>query len=451
MACDTLGARLAAARCDRGLTRVELARIVECSESYLSYLETGARSPSDRLLTALAEAVRREPEWLRSGEDSPETQRIAEELRLAWEAFRAADWERVDEHVARLLTDDPGQASRPLRPPERESVVLLRGRSLGATGREQEAIDLLTPLVRRVLAGLSEVSPVVLGQGYVRALLNAADGNIDTLARASIVGQQLLTAAGDERDDDWWRLAATLMGIHYRVSPSNLAAAQGEWWLSELQQDGEMAHPCGAAALYWNLAVTDLDLGRHDAAVTKILTAVSLQDPTRYPSDGATIRLVLAHVLLAARPDRVEEAISELEGCRTQPARHGYPGTLGSWILVRARAEAVAGRAEGALQTLGTLLEDPQADLQLRVTGWLMHGDLCKHLDRPDDADRAYRMGASLLDGAPATPSWSRTWRDLGDRWTAIGDDRAAAGAYRRALDLMHLSPSPELGWRSQI
>src|SRR5690349_17165206 len=57
----TLGSRLAAARLARGLTRVELARIAGCSESYLSYLEGDARSPSDSLLEALADAVRREP------------------------------------------------------------------------------------------------------------------------------------------------------------------------------------------------------------------------------------------------------------------------------------------------------------------------------------------------------------------------------------------------------
>ena len=93
-AADTFGRRLTAARLARGLTQCELARIADCSESYLSYLEADARSPSPRLLTALAEALRREPEWLRSGEESPATRRA----RRACSAPGSTTWGSASGH-----------------------------------------------------------------------------------------------------------------------------------------------------------------------------------------------------------------------------------------------------------------------------------------------------------------------------------------------------------------
>jgi transcriptional regulator with XRE-family HTH domain len=433
---ETAGSRLASARRARGLTRVELARIAGCSESYLSYLESDARSPSDRLLVALGEAVRKEPEWLRSGEDSPDTRRIAEELRLAWMAFRSGNWEILDEHLDHLLSG----TGRPLTVPERDTVLMLRGRRLSATGREQEAIGLLAPLVQRVLSGLSQVSPVVLGQGYVRALLEAADGSVELLARAWIVGQRLLSAAGGPRTDDWWRLAATLMNIHFSVSPADLAAAEGEIWLAELREQGEQTSPSGAAALYWNLALTDLALGRREPAMIKIVRAVALQNPRDYPTDGARLGMVHAAVLLETHPEQAGEAVHLLDQCRDAVRRYGYPGDAVTWELFRARAEVAAGLPASAATMLGRLLGGLDQHSAVRVEALILQGDAWRRDDRAGEAIDAYEKAAATLAAAPATPSWAQLWRALGDRWTALSRAAEAADAYRQALDLMHLT-----------
>ena len=434
---DTFGRRLAAARVARGLTQGELARIADCSESYLSYLEADARSPSERLLTALADAVRREPDWLRTGEESETTRQIERSLGLAWEALQAAEWTLVESHVARVLDQEH---DRPLHVDERENALLLRGRSLCATGRDAEAVALLTPLVERVLAGLSDVPPVALGQGYVRALLNAAGEETHVLAQAWIIGQQLLNAAGDQQEDDWWRLAATLMAVHDQVSSMELSAIQGEWWLAQLRRLGEETYPSGAAALYWNLALRDLDLDRQDEALAKINKAIGLQDSTRYPMDCARLQVAYAHVLLTARPDQAQSAAKALDDCLASLLKLGYPSDRYDWILTRARADLLLDDTAGTRTRLAPLLSDDEAEPQARIGGWLLAGDSYAEESALDQALAAYRRAQGLLERMPATPVWARAWRDVGDRWTRLGDSRASSAAYRRALDLCHVT-----------
>jgi transcriptional regulator with XRE-family HTH domain len=442
---ETLGSRLAAARTARGLTRMELARIAGCSESYLSYLEGDARSPSDTLLAALADAVRREPAWLRTGEESAETRRIAQTLRRAWRAFRAADWAEVDRQVDQLLDASPHHRPdrpprRPLRRDELDEALLLRGRSLSATGRDEQAIEVLAPLVRRVLAGESDVPPVLLGQGYVRALINAADGNQQALAEAALAGQQLLNSSADERNDDWWRLAATLMGINDKVSLAGLGVAQGEWWLSQLGTDGEGRHPSGAAALYWNLSLLDVQLGRRDEALSKMARAVDLNDAVRYPVDGARVRLAQAFVLLAV-PSRASEAVAVLESCREEIDSHGHPVDRQHWTLLRAAAELATG-APAIARRLAGCLDEEATEPQVRLQATLLVGDTYLAEGRRDEATAVFERAREMLSASAASPSWAHLWRDLGDRWTQVGSAPAAADAYRHALNLMHIGPS---------
>jgi transcriptional regulator with XRE-family HTH domain len=435
---DTFGARLASARLARGLTRVELARIAGCSESYLSYLEGDARSPSDGLLAALANAVRREPEWLRTGEESSATRRIGAVLRDAWEASRRSDWDTVERLTLNLLHEP---SDRPLRRHELDEALLLRGRMLCFRGREPEAVRLLEPLVDRVLRHRSDASPVVLGQTYVRALINQADGDMKALARASIIGQQLLTMADDTRDDEWWRLAATLMWVPYTVTAPHLAAAQGEWWLAQLLGDGGVEeHTSGAAALYWNLAIADADLDRPDEALRRMRLALSLQQGNRFPVDRARLQMAYAQMLVTLGAEHAEEALTVLDRCRDAVTRHGYADSLDTWLLIRALAQLAAGDVEAAEQTMRPLVDRPDEVSLTVVHAWLVAGDAAARRGDAPEAEQRYLRAGALLRRAPATPTWAAHWRALADRWTATaGREAEAMEAYRQALDLLRV------------
>ena len=61
-------AALFRARMDKGLTQVQLARLAQISQPYLSTLENGTQSPSEERLASLARFLGVAPDSLRAAE-----------------------------------------------------------------------------------------------------------------------------------------------------------------------------------------------------------------------------------------------------------------------------------------------------------------------------------------------------------------------------------------------
>ena len=441
---ESLGSRLAVARKGRYLSRAELAGMVGCSESYLSYLETGARSPSSVMLAALAEAVGREPEWLRFGIASQATARIGaliRDCRRAMDEGKLTDAERC---LGELSGHSPGRA---LTPDERDRVVLLRSLLLIRRGRDPEAVALLEPLVSRMLAAGSSTSsavvcPVELGQAYLTAVRAEWSEGLTTPARFHDVlartRRLLVITRHLSRDDGWWRLAATVMGCECMIGNIQPGIAQAKAWLAELEPGGGGV-TSGAAALRWNLGQALAENGEFAEALPHLAVAVRLHDGERYEHEGVRLRMTYAEVLMTACPEKVQSAITILESIWSDdlPIRDRL-----AWRLHRARAELVALRPGTVLEIVEPLLATGMPDVLLRGAAWQAVGDAHALGQEGEAAREAYANVRKLLLRSTEHRGLARRWRNLADRLLAVDAPDPALDAYRRALTLLDL---PEL------
>ncbi|MDQ1288128.1 MAG: hypothetical protein QG622_1693, partial [Actinomycetota bacterium] len=400
--------------------------------------------PSSVMLAALAEAVGREPEWLRFGIASQATARIGALIRDCRRAVQDDDTEQVENCLRDLLDRDLG---RPLTREELDLSLFFKAYVLSHRGKDGDAVALLEPLVARLLHGECGLAPVALGQKYLGAAyfgFQQGDVALEVLSEASARTRRILaTVRPDHRDDDWWRLAATATSADYSVCGPAAALAQGSSWLAELEELDAGRAPSGVAALRWNIGLYLAELGRPGEGLAHLSVAVRLHDVERYPCDGARLRMEYAMIWMMSCPEAVEQAITVLESTLPDLERHAYPSDLWEWRIIRARAEIVAGRTESVPALVSPILAASDDDLMTRATTWMILGDARALRDEVGDAGEAYDRAASFLSRSSRRWGRSRHWRDLGDRYLRLGFRDRAVTAYDRALTIADLPAFP--------
>lgn len=410
---------------------------------YLSYLETGRRSPSSQMLAALADALDRGPEWLRSGCDSNATQRIAVLFARCHEALHEGSLSSAEEGLRELLDRDMG---RPLTRDEMDQALLFRALVMGRQGRDRAAIEILAPLVANLLNGKCGLPPVLLGRHYLSAASwVGVAGEIHTGVWQKAVGQAhqiLTTIPRSDRDDAWWRLAATAIGAQADMGNVHAAVIEAESWLAELEQAGSDC-PSGVAALRWNLGVALAELGWLTEALAQLEVALRLHDSARYPGDGARLKLAYASVLMRSGPADVETAIDVLEATLPEFGAHSYPQDLHQWHVYRARAEILAERPEAAQSFLDPVLAEQMDDAGTLHDAWLTKGDAWMALGDVGAVREAYERAGLVDRWMPERRGLARRWRDVGDRLSRLGCSAEAADAYRRALTVLDVPELP--------
>lgn len=128
---------------------------------------------------------------------------------------------------------------------------------------------------------------------------------------------------------------------------------------------------------------------------------------------NAAVPDLIAALLQAGRADQAEAQ------CRA--ALKAKPGQTDLMFLL-ARALAAQGQLGEALKILDkALARSPKS-----VPGWVMAGTLADHLDRPEEAAKAWVQVARLAPGSGA-------WFNLGNAYRRLGKQAKAAEAYEKA------------------
>jgi transcriptional regulator with XRE-family HTH domain len=449
---ESLGSRLAAARKEKYLSRAELARMVGCSESYLSYLETGSRSPSPQMLTALGRAVDREPAWLRSGTVSQASARIAALLARCQVAVRDDDLAQVEACVEDLLSGDLG---RPLNRNELDQVLLDKAHLLGRRHRDAEAVRLLEPLVARLLRGDCALSPVGLGYQYVttaHAAWRSDPGATRILSEAVSQTRHLLRLTPrDLRDDGWWRLAVAVFDAECHIDSLQSGLAQAVAWIDE-SGDSEDGVPLATADLQRRIGVALVQLERFDEALMHFKAAIELHGSRWTACHDARIWVDYAQTLMTARPEQVDSAIDLLESILPEMAGYVSMVDLWQWGIARARAEILAGRPHRACGFVSSVVvESEKTDPSVCFDAWMVMGDAHALCEETSEAGDAYDLAEDLLRAkdllgcATSSRHRSRRWRDLGERFARLGRPERALRAYEQALAMAGIPVPPGL------
>ncbi|MFI8854087.1 helix-turn-helix domain-containing protein [Streptomyces sp. NPDC053499] len=221
-----IGARVAEARSERGVTQAQLAATVGLDRTALAKIESGSRRVAAVELVAIARELGRRVEWFvaetppalasyRRGTSGVAVQAIDTELDAL-----VRDAEFVTSHCPELVTGQPEIFPHPTTPEEAEKLATT-ARSLLGLSPEQPAHDL-----SRLVAGIGLlVFSEDLGEGADAGTVLLKRGGVALINGHWRVGRRRLATAhelghylvADEFSLDWRVAAAEASGIEARL------------------------------------------------------------------------------------------------------------------------------------------------------------------------------------------------------------------------------------------
>jgi transcriptional regulator with XRE-family HTH domain len=427
-----LGRRIRDLRAKRGIRQESLARAAGVSPSYLSRIEAGQREPSPPLLTALARAVGSSVDFLLSGVDEGQAQRVRLGLRQAEYRLGAGEPERAELEFSRLAVaaEDAG---------DQELVAqALSGQAaaLEAEGRLQQAIGILEPLKERAEPGGPRWMQTVIA--LMRCYRESGD-----LSRAVDLGEAALTALTelDLRDSsDGLRVAVTLLSAYYERGDVARAVHLAEDSIARAERGG---NPQSLAAAYWNASQLIAHRGDIAGALSYAERAVALQGEGDDERLLARARLAYANVLLRQDVPEVPAALALLDRAeQALVAGGGSRFDLACAAVERGRAHLLGGDFDKAVREADRALELFGEEPSLYAAyAYVVHGRVAALTGDLRGAIRRYEQAVGVLTGAGACRRAAQVWTEVADLFDEAGDTAQARDAYRAAVACLGLSP----------
>jgi len=455
-----VGERVRNLRLTRRLSQAQLAGH-DLSDSYISLIESGKRTPTPTVLRMLAERLGCTPEYLAEGVEPEQRAHLEVRERHAYLTLLDGDPATAeagfDEVLAR--SDDPDLTSR---------ARWGRARALEELGRTEAAIALFEELreqAERDPGRASWLPPVIalarcyhtvgdLGQSISlgeRALSRLQHLGLEAGNEYTEVGRILLLAYVDRSDPErahtlGRRLLVPVDGEHSEVPASTHYQRASSRALNEgavgdalYLADQALASRGGDTPLR---AQARLNLAAARAllrGVTPFTTAPQPYGMERPPGDPRKA---------AAEALELLQATSILEGAEATES-----------TIERSRALVLLGESDRAVSDLeefldtglalaatGTVTPDPGNDLAARarksVQARLV---LARARVAQGDSPAALivlRSASGQLNGLPPGRPVAHVFRELGELFEAAGDAVGAAAAYRQALEAAGLRPA---------
>jgi transcriptional regulator with XRE-family HTH domain len=418
----TIGDRVRGLRLSRRMSQAQLAG-PDLSDSYVSLIESGKRTPTPVVARLLAERLGCTTEFLLHGIEP--RQRIDTELGLRHaelELFHGDPAVAADRFAD--IVKAAGEDNAMLAAQARMGVA----RALEAQGRTARAVEAYEELRREAAAHPERLADlpltIALCRCYRRAgdRLRARDLGAHALAQVDRLG----IAEGDLAVDLALALVEAEAGLPYverMLATTGTPHANDRsdevlslWRASTTAAEGE------DSALAVQLAEDALAAGRPARIAVRCariamqwarITAANPQDPD----------LDRANVLATAAAD----VFAEMPAERLEHAR-----SLVVLSHVRLRSGDLDSAMELAEQALNQLVGTRGTTA---ASAYMVLAEAT--LARSEDAVATLNRAQDLLDSSATTPDreTARAWRMLGDLWGQAGALDQQAGAYRRALE----------------
>jgi tetratricopeptide (TPR) repeat protein len=432
-----VGERVRNLRLTRRLSQAQLAAH-DLSDSYISLIESGKRTPTPAVLRLLAERLGCTPEYLADGVE-PEQRAYLE----------------VRERQARLacLAQDPGTALSlfdevVLRSDDPELTLRARwgrARALEDLGELESAIGAFEELREQAERdpGRSSWLPSVISLARCYHAVGDLGQAIALAERALARLRELGLTAGREYAE-----AGRLLMLAY-VDRSDLGRAR------DLGRRVLASDETPATSAYRAATGLALQSGAIGDALYLADRAIAAQDESTAPLSRARLGVAGARALLrgvasygtepSGQDSDLTSAQEALELLRDAAPRLSGPDAA-ECTIETARALVLMGKLDQAVDTteraLGELDDDHSlGNVQARLV--LARARLAQ-ADTPA-ALSELRSSAAGLRRLPPDRSSARASRELGDLLDAAGDSTGATAAYRRALEAAGLRPSARL------
>lgn len=430
---EKIGQRIRRLRHEHGLTQAALAG-ERLSESYVSLIESGRRTPTDEVLEYLAQTLGCSVEILK-GVDQVSDAAQAEML------IRRAEWETESgqsQAALRHLQQGITLASTLDLPALATRGRAARAKALEMTGQLSQAAaeweTLLAEATSNPRNSWTIPATVALSRCY-REL-----GDLD---RAIEIGETFWRNLSDPSfaaplgHEDKVVVGATLLGAYLELGDrtrSNQLAAQ----LITLAETADTPKATGAA--YWNAALAAQAEGRIAEALRLAERAQASMAQTQDVRNKARLQTALAGLHLRMDPPHIEQALHLLHSAEPVLAQFGSTIDLCYCRTELARAHLQTGDYQQARAIATDLLNqlDNTATLPIESARTLMvlaaaNAALQDHTN----AHRATLHAAEILEQAGATRQAASSWTELAELCIEVGQTDQAIQAYRKAIELL--------------
>lgn len=418
-----LGRRLRSIRVSRGLTQGEVVGD-QLSVAYLSRLETGARRPTVKALTALATRLDVSIDSLLADEPGPDPDEVRLSLDYAELALESGEPSEAERHLETALSRLDG----PVGAATRERVKLLHARSLEASGREDDAVIELEDLLDDPAAsGLARIKA-----GIALSRIHRETGD---LGRAITCGEEVLAqlrSAGMNASDEAVQLAVTVAAAYFERGDTAHAVRLCS---KAIAQAEILDSPRARASAYWNASVMQANRGDIAAAVPLAERALALLSEGQDARNLARLRTEVGRLQLELDPPAVDQARENLTQAVSEMEWSSASPTDLAWTLLGlARAAYLSGELKQARELIGEVEVTSGGHAPLAEAEALtLAGRTCAAEGRMDVAADYYQQAVLRLSSIGADKAAAQSWFDLAALLESVDLVEAARDAYRRA------------------
>ncbi|MEU7911024.1 helix-turn-helix domain-containing protein [Microbispora bryophytorum] len=421
---DLVGQRIKAIRRQRGLSQAQLAH-PELSDSYVSLIESGKRTPTPAVLELLAQKLDCSLTYLVNGVTAEQMEDLEVGLSFARMALENGEVVEARRRYAELLADGNLLGLTALRVEARYGYAL----ALEACGELGEAIAVFDELYGSEAEAMPQERKIAVALALCRCHRERGD-----FSAAVNVGERALASfARSGWSDELVELGATLL-MAYLVRGDLLRAGH---FANELLSAAETLGTSRATvASCWNAALAAEKSGRGEEGMVLLERALAFQSENGEPRNLARLRQAYATLLLRVRPEEAERARELLTRAQREheaSATSAFDRARTACVL--AWAEIVLDRPDKAVDHLRDAMAQVQhtkSDLRPAANVLLSQAYFLLHQD--EDAAAALNLVTSWLEDVPQTLKAAEDWMNVAEMRRRIGDDEESIAAYQRAL-----------------
>ncbi|MCG5212128.1 helix-turn-helix domain-containing protein [Streptosporangium soli] len=423
MSQDLVGQRIKTIRRQRGLSQAQLAH-PELSDSYVSLIESGKRTPTPAVLELLAVKLDCSLTYLVNGVTATQMHELELELGYALMALENGAVAEARRRYADLVADNAVAGLAQLRQDAEYGLAL----AMEACGDLDAAIATFNGLRATAAGNMSPERHIAVAVALSRCYRDRGD-----LSAAVQVGEQILT--GTVRPawtDELVELGSTLLGV-YLVRGDLLRARQ---YSAELLAAAERLGPRATVAACWNASLVAEASGHGEEALALMERAFAIHSEVGERRNLYRLRFTYHGQRFRVRP---EEAETSREGI-LRAQRELSESSAGIADRVRCEMELAhvefgldrpaeaAGRAEAARKLVSTSTRDLGADVHLVLGGaYAMLGKI-------KDARESIATATQWLERVVPPRHAAQGWCTVADVLGRLKDREGSIAAYQKAL-----------------
>ncbi|MEV6859736.1 helix-turn-helix transcriptional regulator [Streptosporangium subroseum] len=421
---DLVGQRIKTVRRQRGLSQAQLAH-PELSDSYVSLIESGKRTPTPAVLELLADKLDCSLTYLINGVTAEQMKEIELVLSYAQLAMNNGEVSEARTRYAELLADS-GLAGLPQLKQDAEYGLAL---ATEACGDLDGAIALLNGLRQNESTPMVPERHVAVAVALSRCYRERGD-----LSEAVSVAEQILSKATRPAWTDGLVRLGTQLVAAYLDRGDLLRARQ---FSAEVVAAAELLNtPLSLVVARWNAAIVAVESGQDEAAIAQVEWAVAIQSEYGDPRRLARLRSAYAEVLLAVRPMEAGTWRDVLLKVDTELAESSA-STMDKMrcAMSLARVELLLNKPEKATEQMKAvcdMLEGmPQA---MQAEARILYGQALAELGRQEQASDELLAGARCLEQSPTTRYTAHAWLTAAQVLERVDEPARSVDAYKRAL-----------------